>query len=230
MRTLIRPLVAEFTATFTFVFVGAGAVVVDAAKTGQLGLVGVSLAHAFALAVVMTATMGISGGHVNPAVTFGLWLARKMEARTAGLYVVAQLLGAVLAGLCVRALLPEMAGEVMGYGTPRISGLLTDAQAVGIEALLTFFLVGAVFGTIVSPDAPRVAGFGVGLVYLFGMLVGGPMTGAAMNPARAFGPALVAGDWQAHLLYWVGPLLGAGLAATLWRWVLLPGKHEGESL
>jgi aquaporin Z len=230
MRTLIRPLAAEFTGTFTFVFVGAGAIVVDAAKTGQLGLVGVALAQALALAIVITATMHISGGHINPAVTFGLWLAKKMDARSAGLYVVAQLLGAVLAALCVRALLPALAGEVTGYGTPRISGLLTDAQAVGIEGLLTFFLVGAVFGTVVSPEAPKVGGFGVGLVYGFGVLMGGPMTGAAMNPARAFGPALVAGDWQAQLIYWVGPLLGAALAATLWRWVLLPGANGGESL
>ena len=230
MRTLIRPLAAEFTGTFTFVFVGAGAIVVDAAKTGQLGLVGVALAQALALAIVITATMNISGGHINPAVTFGLWLARKMDARSAGLYVVAQLLGAVLAALCVRALLPALAGEVTGYGTPRISGLLTDAQAVGIEGLLTFLLVGAVFGTIVSPETPKVGGFGVGLVYVFGVLMGGPMTGAAMNPARAFGPALVAGDWQAQLLYWVGPLLGAALAATLWRWVLLPGANGRESL
>lgn len=230
MRTLIRPLVAELAGTFTFVFIGAGAVVVDAAKAGQLGLVSISLAHAFALAVVVTATVSISGGHINPAVTFALWLARKIDARSAGLYVGAQLVGAALAALCVRALLPELAGEVTGYGTPRISGLLTDAQAVGIEGLLTFFLVGAVFGTILAPDAPRIGGFGVGLVYLFGGVVGGPMTGAAMNPARAFGPALVAGDWQAHLMFWVGPLLGAALAATLWRWLLLPGARQGESL
>lgn len=230
MRTLIRPLAAELAGTFTFVFIGAGVVVVDAAKAGQLGLLGISLAHAFALAVVVTATVGISGGHINPAVTFALWLARKIDARSAGLYIVAQLVGAVLAALSVRALLPELAGEVTGYGTPRISGLLTDAQAVGMEGLLTCFLVGAVFGTILAADAPRVGGFAVGLVYLFGGLVGGPMTGAAMNPARAFGPALVAGDWQAHLIYWVGPLLGAALAATLWRWLLLPETHRGEGL
>jgi aquaporin TIP len=230
MKTLIRPLAAEFLGTFTFVFVSAGAVVVDAAKSGELGLVGVALASAFAYAVAVTATMSISGGHINPAVTFGLWVARKTEPRQAAFYVIAQLLGAVLAALCVRALLPELAGEVTGYGTPRISGLLTDAQAVGIEALLTFFLVGAVFGTAISPAAPRVGGFGVGLVLLFGILVGGPMTGAALNPARAFGPALVAGAWQAHLLYWVGPLLGALLAAVVWRWVLLPEADGAGSL
>lgn len=228
MRTLIRPLAAEFAGTFTFVFVGAGAVVVDAAKAGQLGLVGISLAHACALAVVVTATVGISGGHINPAVTFGLWLARKIDARSAGLYVAAQLVGAALAALCVRALLPELAGEVTGYGTPRISGLLTDAQAVGIEGLLTCVLVGAVFGTILASDAPRIGGLGVGMVYLFGGLVAGPMTGAALNPARAFGPALASGDWQAHVMYWVGPLLGAAVAAAVWRWVLLPEARSGE--
>jgi len=230
MKTLIRPLAAELAGTFTFVFVAAGAVVVDAAKTGQLGLVGVALAGSLAYAIAVTTTMRISGGHLNPAVTFGLWVARKIESRQAALYVTAQLIGAVLAAFCVRALLPELAGDVTGYGTPRISGLLTDAQAVGLEALLTFFLVSAVFGTVVAREAPRVGGFGIGLVMLFGILVGGPMTGAAMNPARAFGPALAAGAWQAQLLYWVGPLLGALLAAALWRWVLLPEEDRGATL
>jgi glycerol uptake facilitator-like aquaporin len=95
-------------------------------------------------------------------------------------------------------------------------------QAIGIELVLTFFLMSAVFGTAVSPDAPRVAGFGIGLVLLFDILVGGPLTGAAMNPARAFGPALVAGQWLGHVAYWVGPILGALLAALLWQYVLLP--------
>ena len=82
--------------------------------------------------------------------------------------------------------------------------------------------VSAVFGTAVSPDAPRVAGFGIGLVLLFDILVGGPLTGAAMNPARAFGPALVSGQWLGHVVYWVGPIAGAILAALLWQYVLLP--------
>ena len=107
-------------------------------------------------------------------------------------------------------------------GVPVIANSVSLGQAIGIELVLTFFLVSAVFGTAVSPDAPRVAGFGIGLVLLFDILVGGPLTGAAMNPARAFGPALVAGQWVGHLVYWIGPLLGGLLAAVLWEYVLLP--------
>ncbi|MGI8819080.1 MAG: aquaporin, partial [Gemmatimonadales bacterium] len=95
-------------------------------------------------------------------------------------------------------------------------------QAIGIEVVLTFFLVSAVFGTAVSPDAPRIAGFGIGLVLLFDILVGGPLTGAAMNPARAFGPALVSGQWLGQGVYWIGPIVGAILAALVWQYVLLP--------
>jgi aquaporin Z len=95
-------------------------------------------------------------------------------------------------------------------------------QAIGIELVLTFFLMSAVFGTAVSPDAPRVAGFGIGLVLLFDILVGGPLTGAAMNPARAFGPAVISGEWVGQLVYWIGPIAGALLAAVLWEFLLLP--------
>jgi aquaporin Z len=98
-------------------------------------------------------------------------------------------------------------------GLPVIASSVSLGQAIGLELVLTFFLVSAVFGTAVSPDAPRVAGFGIGLVLLFDILVGGPLTGAAMNPARAFGPAAVSGEWVGQLVYWVGPIAGAILAA-----------------
>jgi glycerol uptake facilitator-like aquaporin len=107
-------------------------------------------------------------------------------------------------------------------GVPVIASSVTLGQAIGIETVLTFFLMSAVFGTAVSPDSPRVAGFGIGLVLLFDILVGGPLTGAAMNPARAFGPALVSGQWLGHVVYWIGPILGAVLAALVWQYVLLP--------
>lgn len=225
MRPIIRPLAAEFLGTFGFVFIGAGAVVVDSAKGGELGLVGIALAHALAFSVMVTMTMNISGGHLNPAVTLGLWLAKKIDTRMGALYIVSQLSAAVLAALLVRWLLPGMAGEVTSYGTPRISGLLTDPQAIFIEAILTLLLVSAVFGTAVSAEAPRVGGFGIGLVLLFDILVGGPLTGAAMNPARAFGPALVAGDWNGHLIFWFGPFLGGAVAGVLWWWLL---PREGD--
>jgi len=93
-----------------------------------------------------------------------------------------------------------------------------------METVLTFFLVSAVFGTVVNPDAPKIGGFGVGLTLLFDVLVGGPVTGSAANPARAFGPALVSGQWVGQIVYWIGPLLGGILAALLWEYVLLPRR------
>jgi MIP family channel proteins len=225
MGAKVRPLTAEFVGTFALVFIGAGAVVVDSANSNALGLVGIALANAVVLSVMVTATMRISGGHLNPAVTFGLWLANKIEAKDAGLYVATQLLAAVAGALLVKLLLPAVAGDVTGYGTPRIAGDVSFVQAIVIEAVLTFFLVSAV-----SSEAPSgIGGFGIGLVFLFDILVGGPLTGAAMNPARAFGPAVVAMEWVAQSVYWIGPLLGGAVAALLWGKILLPQeKGDGE--
>lgn len=228
MRTTLQQVVAEFLATFTLVFIGAGAVIADAATNGDVGLVGVALAHALALGVMVTATMPISGGHVNPAVTFALWLARKIEARRAGFYVIAQLAGAAAGALLLKGLYPAGAGDATGWGLPRISPFVSFQQAIVLEAVLTLFLVSAVFGTAVAPRAPRVGGFGIGLVLLFDILAAGPLTGAAMNPARAFGPALASGDWHAHAAYWAGPLLGAAVAALVWGGLLLPREGEGS--
>jgi aquaporin Z len=221
-----KALTAEFLGTFALVFIGGGAVVMDTASGGQVGMVGVALAHALVLSVMVTATLPISGGHLNPAVTFALWIARKISARGAFFYVVAQLLAALLAGFSLKWLLPPTAGATTAYGLPRVSPELNFAQAVVLEAIFTLFLVSAVFGTAVSPHAPKVGGFGIGLVLLFAILVGGPLTGAAMNPARAWGPAVAAGDWHAQAVYWVGPLLGAAIAALLWVVLLLPGEPE----
>ena len=222
MRRTLRPLVAEFLGTFAFVFIGAGAVVVDAARGGVLGLVGIALAHGVGIGVLITATMKISGAHLNPAVTFALWLTGHIAPKQAGLYVITQLVAAAAGALAVKTLLPAMAGQALSYGVPRLASDLSLTGAIWIEALLTFILVSAVFGTAVSPDAPKVGGFGIGLAIFADTLVGGPLTGAAMNPARAFGPALVANDWHGHAAYWIGPLVGALAAAVLWGQVLLP--------
>ncbi len=226
MRPLARPLAAEFLGTFALVFIGGGAVVMDNVTGGGLGLVGVALAHALVLSVMVTATMTISGGHLNPAVTIALYLAKKIDMKLGGLYIVTQLLAAAVAALAIKGLLPATAGEVAAYGAPSVSGSISVVQAVAIEAILTFFLVCAVFGTAVSSEAPKVGGFGIGLVLLFDILMGGPLTGAAMNPARAFGPALVAQQWQAHYVYWIGPILGGLTAAFLWVGLLLPRGEE----
>ncbi len=228
MRATVRPLLAEFIGTFGLVFIGGAAVVMNADQNGVLGLGGIAFAHALVLSVMITATMNISGGHLNPAVTFGVWLAGKIKLKQSALYIVAQLVGAVVAALCIQWVLPSSAGVATGYGVPRIAADITLTNAVLIEAFLTFFLVSAVFGTAVSPHAPKVGGFGIGMVLLFDILVGGPLTGAAMNPARAFGPALVAGEWVGHAAYWLGPALGAAVAGLLWAKVLLPRDGDPE--
>jgi aquaporin Z len=228
MGAKLRPLTAEFIGTFGLVFIGAGSVVVNQARAGALGLTGVALAHGMVLAIMVTALMRISGAHFNPAVTFGLWLTNKIEAKDAGLYVVTQLLAGVIAAFLVKELLPTVAGADSGYGVPRIAADVDIIQAILIEAVLTFFLVSAYFGTVVSPEAPTgIGGFAVGLVLVFDILVGGPLTGAAMNPARAFGPAAVAGEWVGQGAFWIGPLLGGAVAALVWGKVLLPKEEQG---
>jgi MIP family channel proteins len=228
MPALSRRLVAEALGTFGLVFVGAAVVVVNGGfPQSGIGLLGIALAHAIVLSVMVSATMTISGGHLNPAVTIGLLAARRIDVGSAAAYIVTQLVAACIAAYLVKLLLPSAAVRTSMVGVPVIASSVSLGQAIGLELVLTFFLVTAVFGTAVSPDAPRVAGFGIGLVLLFDILVGGPLTGAAMNPARAFGPALASGQWVGHLVYWVGPLAGGLLAALLWEYVLLPrGPHR----
>jgi aquaporin TIP len=223
MPSLGRRLVAEALGTFGLVFVGAAVVVVNGGfPNSGIGLLGIALAHAVVLSVMVSATMTISGGHLNPAVTLGLLVARRIDLASAVAYIVTQLAAACVAAFLVKLLLPPAAVRGALLGVPVIASNVTLGQAIAIEATLTFFLVSAVFGTAVSPDAPRVAGFGIGLVLLFDILVGGPLTGAAMNPARAFGPAVVSGQWLGHIVYWAGPLLGAIVGALLWETLLLP--------
>jgi aquaporin Z len=228
MATLPRRLAAEALGTFGLVFIGGAVVVVNAFPNGDSGILGIAVAHAFVLAIMITATMNISGGHLNPAVTLGLLVARKIDLRTAFPYIAAQLVGAVLGALLIRYAIPSNVGRILSYGTPVIASSVTLAQAITIEAVLTFFLVSAVFGTAVSPEAPKVGGFGIGLVLLFAILVGGPLSGAALNPARAFGPALVSGNWLGQAVWWVGPLLGGLAAGILWKLVLLPPEETPE--
>jgi aquaporin Z len=223
MPSLARRLAAEALGTFGFVFVGAAVVVVNGGfPNSGIGLLGIALAHAVVLSVMVTATMTISGGHLNPAVTIGLLATRRIDPVSAAAYIVTQLAAACVAAFLVKLMLPPTAVRNAMLGVPVIASSVTLQQAIGLELVLTFFLVSAVFGTAVSPDAPRVAGFGIGLVLLFDILVGGPLTGAAMNPARAFGPAAVSGEWVGHLVYWIGPIAGGLLAAVVWEYLLLP--------
>jgi aquaporin Z len=171
--------------------------------------------------------MSISGGHLNPAVTLALWSVRKVNGRTAAAYIAAQLVGAVLAAALIKGLFPAGAARAASLGTPALAAQVTGLQGILIEAVLTFFLMSAVLGTAVSPQAPKVGGFGIGLAVLASALAAGSLTGAALNPARAFGPALVSGEFHAQFVYWIGPILGAVLAALLWKVVLLPPEPAG---
>jgi len=214
---LLRPLAAETIGTLLFVFLGAGSIVMTAATGGTPGPLGIALAHGVGMAIIVSATMSISGGHMNPAVTFAIALTGKIDWRRAGAYVIAQLVGALLGAGLVKALLPAGAVNATLAGTPQLGGSVTFAQGIWIEAVLTFFLVSAVFGTAVAPDAPKIGGFGIGLAIFVDALVGGNLTGAMMNPARALGPAIVAHDMHAQAVYWIGPLLGAAAAGWVWR-------------
>jgi len=226
MRQTLRPLVAEFLGVFMLVFIGCGAIIVNTMTSNAVGIMGVAAANGLAMSVAVTAALSISGGHINPAVTVGLWSIGRIDARKAGLYLVAQFLGAVLAALALKALFPSGAGDVAQYGTLKLADQTTIVQGILIEAVLTFFLALAVMATAVDAAAPKVGGFAIGLTLWMCILAGGPLTGAALNPARAFGPAFAAWTWTAQVVYWVGPILGAVVAMQAYDRLLL--KREGD--
>lgn len=196
---LSRALTAEGIGTFALVFFGPGAAVVQA-QTGALGHLGVAAVFGLTVAAVIAALAPISGAHINPAATFALTLAGKFPRRRVLPYAAAQLLGAVLAAWLLRALF-GLEGE-LGVTVPAGS----VAQAFVLETVLTFFLL----LVALRSGLPWVVG---GVVALEAAM-GGPVTGASMNPARSFGPALASGIWTAHWLYWLAPLLGAALAVA----------------
>jgi len=221
MRQTLRPLIAEFIGVFMLVFIGGGAIIINAYKDGSVGLGGIAAASGLAYALAVTATMGISGGHINPAVTIGLWSVGRINALKAGLYIVAQLLGGVCAALVLKGLFPTGAAALRQYGALSLGADTTLATAILLEAVMTFFLALAVMGTVVDSAAPKVGGFAVGLTLWMCILAGGPLTGAALNPARTFGPALVSGFWVGQVAYWVGPILGAVVAMQVYQRFLL---------
>ena len=220
MPRLTSVLVAEGIGTFLFFFVGAGAVVLGShAGDGGGGLVGVALAHGVALAVLVSALGPISGGHFNPAVTFAVWITGRIDPARAALYVAAQLVGGVAAGLALRWVFPEASWEPVALGTPTIDPEIGAAAAIVIEAILTMLLIVAVLGTAIDPRAPKIGGLAIGLAVAADILMGGPLTGAAMNPARWFGPAVASGTYADWYVWWIGPLLGAGVIALVYRYV-----------
>jgi MIP family channel proteins len=213
-------LVAEALGTFLFFFVGAGSVVLGdylAANGGTgPGLLGVALAHGLALAVLVSALGAVSGGHFNPAVTLAVWLIGRIAPAGAALYVVAQLLGGLAAGLALKVVFAD-SWQASNIGTPALGAGMTPIVGIGVEAVLTVLLVLAVIGTAIDPRGPKIGGLAIGLAVAADILVGGPLTGAAMNPARWFGPAVAAGAYADWYVWWIGPAIGAAVAALVYR-------------
>lgn len=215
-----RKLTAEVVGTFTLIFAGCGSVMLFTAND-RVTLVGVALAHGLAIALMVSALGAVSGGHFNPAVTIGMWVTRRIETLTGAGYIVAQLAGATLAAVALSVLFPEGYRSAATLGTPGLGAGIDFVRGVGIEAILTFFLVIVIFGTAVDARAPKLGGIAIGLAVTMAVLAGGPLTGAALNPARAFGPALLTGHWDDHLVYWIGPIVGAVVASLLYHSVFI---------
>jgi len=215
----IKAMSAEFIGTFTLIFIGVGAIAVNQMEGGGSGLLGIALAHGLAIAVMATATMAVSGGHLNPAVTIGLLTAKKIDASNAVQYIAAQCAGAIAAAATIKMCLPAETLAAVGMGTPAINSAagITISMALVTEIILTFFLMFVIYGTAVDKRAPKLGGLLIGLTVTLDVLMGGPISGAAMNPARHLGPALLGGGFSNMWLYWVGPIVGAILAAQIYK-------------
>lgn len=220
-----RKAIAEFIGAFTLIFIGAGAVL----STGGGNLLLIALAHGLAIGVMVSALARISGGHFNPAVTLGALAGRQITGRLALVYWAFQLFGALVAALALSAIFPSSVWQPSHLGTPALgttSGLgwnVSPATGILVEALLTFLLVFVIYGTGMDPKGSfnAVGGFAIGLAISVDILMGGPLTGAAMNPARWFGPAVVSQFFDNWYVYWIGPFIGASLAGVLYSRVFL---------
>ncbi|MDA4125240.1 MAG: aquaporin [Thaumarchaeota archaeon] len=221
---LSKKVAAEFVGTFVFIIVGAGSAI-GAYSLGKQdpasSLLVAALGNGLGLAMAVSATMGTSGGVLNPAVALGLLVGKKLAPRDLVPYILAELGGAILAGLVLVGSFPSPIGSPVNWGAPTLSQMLSSWQGIGIEALLTFILVIAVYGTAVDPRAPKIGGLGIGLAVIADVLLGGNLTGAAMNPARAMGPMIAGGFLPSYwYIYWVGPVIGALAAGLVYAFVI----------
>lgn len=209
----MRSLAGEALGTFILVFVGTGACVVDS-QFGGVGHVGICLAFGLAVFAVIEALGPVSGAHINPAVTIGFWWAGRFPAGRVPGYVLAQLFGAAAASGLLHLLFPTVLD--LGSTRPHL-GLL---PSLILEMVITFLLMLVILGvTTGAKEEGLFAGLSIGATVATLALFAGPATGASMNPARSFGPALAGGQWEAGWLYWLGPVLGAMLAAPLCRFL-----------
>ena len=223
MKTF-RPCLAEFLGTFYLCFAGISAILSNTpAVGGNSGLLGIALAHGIALSIAVAVFGGESGAHFNPAVTSGFLVTGRIAPGRAVAYVIAQLLGATTAAGFCRLLFPVEAVAAAKLGIPLPAPWASTSVVLIGEFIMTYLLMTSIFGTAVDErgKAVKIGGFGIGLTVAFDILAGGAVTGASMNPARSFGPALELGYWTWHWAYWVAPILGACTAALVYDKVLL---------
>jgi len=221
--------IAELIATLLFVFLGAGSVVVtgflDGAQLTVSRLVAIALAHGLAIMLLVSATAPISGGHINPAITFAAMVTRKISAIKGSIYIVAQLAGGILGALLIAVIFPGTADSALG--SHQLSNGIGPGAGLLAEGVLTFALVFVVFATAIDSQGRwALAPVAIGVTVLVDHLVGVPLTGASMNPARSLGPALVSWTWTNHWIYWVGPMGGGVLAALIYDRVFIQPRNE----
>ncbi len=219
-----RATLAELIATFLFVFLGAGSVIVSGGlPNGDLDaarLVLIAMAHGFGIALLAFATANISGGHINPAVTFAALITKKISATRGLMFVAAQLVGAVAGAFLLLATIPDAVDT--NLGAHALGSEVSVGMGLLMEVAITFALVFVIFATAGDPRGMgNLAPLAIGLTVLVAHLVAVPITGASMNPARSFGPALVAGEWTDQWIYWVGPLLGGAIAGLLYQFAFM---------
>lgn len=218
-RELMRQLVVEFIGAFALMFFGGGAIILGA------DLLAVALAHGLAIGLMVAAAGHISGGLYNPALTVGLMVTGRMPPQRGVAYIVSQCVGAVVAALALTAIFDGSQIDAVNLGVPMVAERYEVTAALLAEIIGTFFLMYAVYGTAVdSRGAKAIAPLVIGLTITIGVLAIGPVSGAALNPSRAFGPALVQGEFTNHWIYWVGPIVGAVLAALLYHHLLMGGR------
>jgi aquaporin TIP len=230
--TNFRSCLAEFLGTFYLCFAGISAILCTTPAVGvNMGLVGIALAHGLALSIAVNAFGGISGAHFNPAVTAGFLATGRIKPGLAFAYVIVQLLGATTGAGVARSIFPVEAVNAAHLGIPLPAPWATTGVVLTAEFVMTFLLMTSIFGTAVDDrgKAVKIGGFGIGLTVAFDILAGGAVSGASMNPARSFGPALEMNYWTWHWAYWVAPIAGAVVAALLYDKVLLPIEPHIET-
>lgn len=228
----IKASIAELIATLLFVFMGVGSIAAMLLTAPDLGggIVIIAAAHGLSIALLVGGIGVISGGHINPAVTFAMLITGRIGVARGALFIVAQMAGAVIGMLLLKAfLVDEVFDAIPGAGGHAVApSVASNLAAVGVEATITFLLVWTVFATAVSPRGPRnVAPLFIGFAVFVFHLVAIPYTGAGGNPARTFGPQLVMSRWDDWWIFYVGPLIGAAIAALGYWYLYLEDEAEG---